>query len=64
MIHFQKNAFQGQWAAHVRQNWKPFQLYQMLAKVTIQIVENSNRRKNQSYSKRRKNSIATIIFRS
>ena len=31
--------------------------------VTIQIVEYSNRRKNQSYSKRRKNSIAAIISR-
>ena len=32
-------------------------------RVTIQIVEYSNRRKNQSYSKRRKNSIAAIISR-
>ena len=31
--------------------------------VTIEIVEYSNRRKNQGYSKRRKNSIAAIIFR-
>ena len=35
----------------------------MIALVTIQIVEYSNRRKNRSYSKRRKNSIAAIIFR-
>ena len=31
--------------------------------VTIQIVEYFNRRKNESYSKHRKNSIAAIIFR-
>ena len=35
----------------------------MVWPVTIQIVEYSNRRKNQSYSKRRKNSIAAITFR-
>ena len=34
-----------------------------LNSATIQIVEYSNRRKNQGYSKRRKNSIAAIIFR-
>ena len=41
----------------------PLRLISMYLRVTIQIVEYSNRRKNQSYSKRRKNSIAAIIFR-